>query len=63
MPRPMRIEYQGAKYHILSRGDRHEDIVFDDEDRNNSLRSLLPELPQKAPSIIDSAAPNVVKTF
>ena len=30
---------------------------------SNSLRSLLPELPQKAPSIIDSAASNVVKTF
>jgi hypothetical protein len=30
---------------------------------SNYLRSLLPELPQKAPSIIDSTAPNVVKTF
>ena len=30
---------------------------------SNCLRSLLPKLPQKAPSIIDSTAPNVVKTF
>lgn len=34
MPRPLRIEYKGARYHLLSRGDRREDIVFDNEDRN-----------------------------
>ena len=26
MPRQFRIEYEGAVYHLLSRGDRREDI-------------------------------------
>jgi len=33
MARPIRIEYAGALYHVISRGDRREDIVVDDEDR------------------------------
>ena len=33
MARPLRIEYPGAIYHVLSRGDRREAIVRDDEDR------------------------------
>src|SRR5688572_6730140 len=34
MARPLRIEYAGAIYHVLSRGDRREAIVRDDADRN-----------------------------
>jgi hypothetical protein len=26
MPRPLRIEYQGALYHVISRGDQREPI-------------------------------------
>ncbi len=33
MTRPLRIEYAGAIYHVLSRGDRREPIVIDDTDR------------------------------
>ena len=33
MARPLRIEYAGALYHVTSRGDRREDIFFDDVDR------------------------------
>jgi len=33
MARPLRIEYPGAIYHLLSRGDRREAIVEDDLDR------------------------------
>jgi hypothetical protein len=29
MPRQRRIEYPGAIYHVLSRGDRREDIFHD----------------------------------
>jgi len=29
----MRIEYPGAIYHVMSRGDRREDIFLDDVDR------------------------------
>jgi hypothetical protein len=36
----MRIEYEGARYHVLSRGDRREDIVFDDGDRKRFVETL-----------------------
>lgn len=37
MARPLRIEYAGALYHVTSRGDRREDIYFDDDDRERWL--------------------------
>jgi REP element-mobilizing transposase RayT len=33
MSRKLRIEYPGAMYHIMNRGDQREDIFRDDEDR------------------------------
>ena len=33
MPRQLRVEYPGAAYHVMSRGDRREDILHDDVDR------------------------------
>ena len=33
MPRPLRIQYSGARYHVMSRGDRREAIFYDDADR------------------------------
>jgi len=40
MPRQVRIEYAGAFYHVMARGNRKGDIVFDDEDRKTFLRTL-----------------------
>ena len=40
MPRPLRIEYEGARYHVISRGDHREDIVNDDRDRTTFVRTL-----------------------
>src|SRR5213593_4753214 len=40
MPRPLRIEYAGARYHVMSRGDRREAIFHDDADRREFLRTL-----------------------
>jgi REP element-mobilizing transposase RayT len=40
MPRQRRIEYPGAIYHVLSRGDRREDILHDEVDRQEFLRTL-----------------------
>ena len=40
MPRQPRIEYEGAIYHVMNRGDRREDIVRGDEDRKLFVRSL-----------------------
>ena len=33
MPRPLRIQYAGAIYHLMNRGDRREPIFLDDQDR------------------------------
>ena len=40
MPRQRRIEYEGAIYHVLSRGDRKEAIFLDDVDRHDFLKTL-----------------------
>jgi REP element-mobilizing transposase RayT len=40
MPRQMRIEYPGAIYHVMSRGDRREKIFLDDVDRQDFLKTL-----------------------
>ncbi|MGI9114658.1 MAG: hypothetical protein DLM52_05705 [Chthoniobacterales bacterium] len=40
MARLARIEYEGAIYHVLSRGDRREDIFWDDVDRSRFLELL-----------------------
>jgi REP element-mobilizing transposase RayT len=40
MARPLRIEYAGACYHLMSRGDRREDIFNDKQDRELFLQVL-----------------------
>jgi putative transposase len=40
MPRKARIEFPGAVYHVLDRGDRREAIFADDEARELFLRTL-----------------------
>ncbi|MBX9742971.1 MAG: transposase [Chthoniobacterales bacterium] len=40
MPRQLRIEYEGAIYHVMNRGDQGENIFFDDEDRRKFLAML-----------------------
>ena len=40
MPRQLRIQYAGAIYHLLSRGDRRESIFIDDKDRRQFLATL-----------------------
>ena len=40
MARPLRIEYPGAVYHVMSRGDRREAIFKDDRDRKLLLELL-----------------------
>jgi hypothetical protein len=39
MPRKMRVEYAGPIYHVMSRGDRREDIFLDDVDWQDFLRT------------------------
>lgn len=40
MGRPWRVEYPGALYHVLSRGNERRDIFFDDGDRRLFLNTL-----------------------
>ena len=47
MPRKLRVEYPGAMYHVMSRGDRCENIFLDDVDRQDFLKTLA-EACQKA---------------
>lgn len=44
MSRPLRLEFEGAVYHITSRGDRREDIFDDDDDRLMWLEVLAEAL-------------------
>ena len=40
VPRQLRIQYGGAIYHVINRGDRREDIFRDDRDRQCFLSTL-----------------------
>ena len=40
MPRKLRVEYAGAIYHVLNRGDRREAIFLDRADREMFLATL-----------------------
>ncbi len=39
MARKLRIEYPGAIYHVINRGDRREAIFQNDTDRHRSVSS------------------------
>ena len=40
MARAWRIEYEGAFYHLLSRGNERRDIFIDDSDRRMFLDAV-----------------------
>ena len=40
MARKIRLEYAGAIYHVMNRGDRREAIFKDDKDRECFLETL-----------------------
>jgi len=37
MPRKMRVEYEGALCHVMSRGDRGKNVYQDDVDRQDFI--------------------------
>ena len=47
VPRQLRIEFEGAMYHLVARGNRHEAIFRDDQDRQSFL-CLLGDICVKA---------------
>ena len=40
MPRQLRLEYPGAVYHVMSRGNRRTRIFLDDVDRHDFIKTL-----------------------
>jgi putative transposase len=40
MPRKLRIQYPGAMYHVMNRGDRRENIFWDKPDREVFISTL-----------------------
>ncbi len=40
MARKLRVQYPGAMYHVMNRGDRREAIFTDEEDRKRFLETL-----------------------
>ena len=40
MARPLRIEYPGAYYHVINRGNNQEKIFKNDRDREKFLQYL-----------------------
>jgi hypothetical protein len=40
MARKLRVEYAGAIYHVMNRGDRRELIFMDDADRQRFVETL-----------------------
>ena len=53
MPRSVRIEYEGAVYHVMCRGDRREAIFQDDDDRRLMVETLA-ETCERAGFVIHS---------
>jgi len=43
MSRPWRIEYEGALYHVLSRGNDKRDIFYEDNDRDRTSQRIYGE--------------------
>jgi len=40
MPRQLRLQYLGAMYHVMSRGNRRQKIFLDDVDRQDFIKTL-----------------------
>ncbi|MGD0059413.1 MAG: transposase, partial [Verrucomicrobiia bacterium] len=40
MPRRLRVEFAGAVYHVMARGNERREIFRDDEDRRRFLEAL-----------------------
>jgi hypothetical protein len=40
MPRSLRLQFPGAYYHVMARGNRRESIFLDEDDRRFFLHTL-----------------------
>jgi hypothetical protein len=47
MPRQLRVQFPGAMYHVMSRGNRGDAIFLDDVDRHSHVvLKILPRVPR-----------------
>ena len=53
MARKLRVEYAGAIYHVMNRGDRRELIFMDDGDRQRFVETLGEELAETAEALAE----------
>ncbi len=51
MPRPPRIEYEGAFHHVMNRG-RHRKVIFQDDDDFGIFLNTLSEVTKEYSAII-----------
>ena len=58
MSRKLRIEYPGARYHVMNRGDQLEDVFRDDEDRQKFLSTLGEACAKTAWLVSEMAVPS-----
>ena len=65
MTRQWRIEFEGAYYHILSRGNERRNIFHDNDDRISFLKYLSEkpdvEIPQKRQVLRDTNPETILK--
>jgi len=57
MARPLRVQYAGARYHLMSRGDRRELIFLDEKDRQQFLFTLGQACGKTGWQVHDALAP------
>ena len=50
MPRKLRVQYSGAMYHVMSRGDRGEDIFLDEANLHKWMQARASENPTQSHS-------------
>ncbi len=62
MPRQLRIQYPGAMYHVMNRGDERQDIFKDDQDRQQFLGTLDQACSQADLIALDSAISHATGT-
>ena len=61
MPRQVRIQYPGAMYHVMSGGNRRQDIYLDDVDRQDFLKTLAEALKGSSPYTRPDPPPGVLE--
>lgn len=62
MPRKIRVQYAGALYHVMSRGDRREDSLLDDVDRQDFVKAPVEACPKPDWQVLcDDVHPNPVR--